>query len=540
MFSDTMTLTRRQFLRAGAAAGALAAAAAVPDRLLQALAAGPQCGRLRDIEHVVILIQENRSFDHYFGRYQGVRGFDDRSVTQPDGTSIFAQKFDAAGTRRLLPFHIDTSIQPGRPGMCTNDVDHQWATQHDCWHGGALDRWVITHVAADGAANGPLTMGYYDRPDITLYHALADLFTVCDGYHSSVIGGTDINRLYTVAGTMDPDGFDGGVQFVDTREADRQSWFGKLGTAGRWVTYPEQLQARGISWKVYATTDAQQENNVLQYFAAYQDPASPLFARGVAGSQGEGPLPADFLADCAAGTLPAVSWVLSELIDSEHPPAPIEYGEDATYRVLEAITSNPALWAKTALFITYDENGGFFDHVPPPVAAGGTPGEWITGLRPGTPAYSETRNGSIVGPVGLGFRVPLLVVSPFSRGGLVCSDLFDHTSLLRFLETRFGAEIPAYDAGGRRPGLSPWRRQLVGDLTSAFDFARPPDASVPAIPAAAVPNRADSRVLAECPQTAGNFVDSSAGAAYPIPAQQTMPTQVPGRRPRPSGLRGCP
>jgi phospholipase C len=236
-----------------------------------------------------------------------------------------------------------------------------------------------------------------------------------------------------------------------------------------------------------------------------------------------------------------VSWVLASLLDSEHPPAPIEWGEDFTYRVLQSVTSNPALWAKTAIFLTYDENGGFFDHVPPPVPAANTGGEFLTGVRAGTPAYAETGGGSVLGPVGLGFRVPLLLISPFSRGGLVSSDRFDHTSLLRFLETRFGAEIPAHDAASKRPGLTAWRRQAVGDLTSAFNFAAKPDASVPVIPAPAVPNRADPRVLAECTVTGspGNFVDSSWGTPYPVPASQTMPTQVPGRARRPSGLTGC-
>src|SRR5262249_36199922 len=149
-----------------------------------------------------------------------------------------------------------------------------------------------------------------------------------------------------------------------------------------------------------------------------------------------------FEADCAAGTLPQVSWVLAPLVQSEHPPAPVTYGEVAAARVLNALTLNPSVWSRTALFITYDENGGFFDHLPPPVAPKGTPGEWLkVNPLPGDAA-------GVAGPIGLGFRVPLLLVSPYSRGGFVCSDTFDHTSLLRFLETRFGVEVP---------NLSVWR-----------------------------------------------------------------------------------
>ena len=529
-------LTRRQFLSRGATvAGAAAAAHYLPPGMLEALAAAPSRGPLSAIEHVVIFIQENRSFDHYFGTYRAVRGFDDRSVTLPDGSSVFAQK--RADGSVLLPFHIDTSISTAgpRPGECTDDIDHQWATQHAMWDGGAMDAWLPVHEKTV-PKDADLTMGYYTRHDIPLYYALADLFTICDRYHCSVIGGTDINRIYSVTGTMDPDGFDGGVQFLDTRETDRQKWFGKLGSAGRWKTYPEVLEEHEISWRVYATTDAQQENNVLAYFKGYTDPSSPLFRKAMT-SGGAGPIPPDFLADCAAGTLPQVSWVLASLTDSEHPPAPIEWGQDATYRLLQAITSNPRLWAKTALFITYDENGGFFDHVPPPVPPAGTTGESLTGLRPGTAAWTESGDGRYRGPIGLGFRVPMLVVSPFSRGGLVCSDVFDHTSLLRFVERRFRAPIPAYDASTRTPGLSPWRRAAVGDLTSAFDFASPPDYSVPALPAT---NRADPRVLAECVVTGepGNLVTSQAGTPYPTPAVQQMPSQEPGTARRPSGLRG--
>ena len=156
--------------------------------------------------------------------------------------------------------------------------------------------------------------------------------------------------------------------------------------------------------------------------------------------------------------------MLAPLLLSEHPPAPPIYGENATQTVLQALTANPAVWSRTALFVTWDENGGFFDHVPPPAAPPGTPGEYLT-VSP-LPAAAE----GIAGPIGLGFRVPMLVVSPFTRGGLVCSDTFDHTSTLRFLETRFGVEVP---------NLSAWRRSVTGDLTSAFNFAAPPNASVP-------------------------------------------------------------
>jgi hypothetical protein len=212
--------------------------------------------------------------------------------------------------------------------------------------------------------------------------------------------------------------------------------------------------------------------------------------------------------------------VLASLVDSEHPPAPVTWGEVVAAQILDALTSNPSVWAKTALFIAYDENGGFFDHVPPPVAPPGTPGEYLTV----NPLPSDARG--ISGPIGLGFRVPLIVVSPFSRGGFVCSDTFDHTSLLRFLETRFGAEVP---------NLTTWRRSVTGDLTSAFNFAAP-ESSVPKLPS---PSRADPRVLAsDCPtQAPGTGAeDFPTVVGYPLPPPpQAMPGQEAGSARRPSG-----
>jgi len=540
-------LTRRDLLKAGLAGGAAVGSLGLLPRSMQAALATPAltCASLSEIEHVVIFIQENRSFDHYFGRYPGVRGFDDRSF----GAGIFSQKLDASGSTRILPYHLDTALNPSdpkQPGECINDIDHQWLTTHLMWNHGACDQWVYTHAQGDqdtaaDPANAPSTMGYYERADLEFYWALADQFTICDNYHCSVIGGTDLNRIYSMTGTMDPDGWDGGAQWIDTRVSDRQQKFYTLGTAGRWVTYPERLTAAGVSWKVYATSDGQQLDNVLLYFKGYQDPSSANSQNATA-SQNSGPYLADFTADCAAGTLPQVSWVLSGALDCEHPPAPLEYGQDFTYHLLSAVTANPALWAKTLILFTYDENGGFFDHVKPPVPPARTPGEHIPAVAPGTPAYTESGNGAYLDPIGLGFRVPMLLISPFTRGGLICSDRFDHTSLLRFLETRFGVEIPGYDPAHRRPGLTSWRRGVVGDLTSAINFAAKADQSIPAFTSAQVPSRSDPRIYPECTTsgTSGS-VGGHSGTAYAPPANQVMPKQVAlagaVRRPRPGP--GC-
>jgi len=464
----TRLATRRELLRAGAVGGAALGLSAVVQHpvVSRALAASTACeGKLDDIEHVVFLVQENRSFDNYFGSYRGVSGFADPHPLRLDdgsGLTVFAQPGYPHGYDgdHLYPFHFDSYAN----GECTNDIDHGWGPQHTSWDGGKLDAFVSAHLKANGSANGPLTMGYYTRKDLSFYYALADAFTICDHYHCSVLGPTDPNRLYTISATLDPDGHDGGP-LVETLVANRVLNFGKF----TWKTMPEVLQEAGISWKVYGSADGHLGDNVLPYFKQYYtNPA--LAANAFTPSY-----PGTFQSDVATGMLPQVSWVLAPLVNSEHPPAAPEFGEVVAANVLGTLVSNPSLWAKTALFITYDENGGFFDHVPPPTPSSGTAGESLT-VEPLPSAAS-----GVTGPIGLGFRVPMLVVSPFSRGGFVCSEIFDHTSMLRFLETRFGAEVP---------NLSSWRRSVTGDMTSAFNFARIA-LSVPSLPA---PSAADPRV----------------------------------------------
>jgi phospholipase C len=515
-------ITRREVLRAGAASGgALGAAALLSNSLIARALAAPACGSLSDIEHVVILIQENRSFDHYFGSYRGVRGFADPNVlklTDGSGLSIFAQPGYPGGFDgdHLYPFHIDSYHN----GECTNDINHSWGPQHEYWDGGKLDGFVTEHLAVDGAANGPLAMGYYTRKDLSFYYALADAFTICDHYHCSVIGPTDPNRLYTMSAWLDPAGTQGGpILSTSTTRVER---FGTLS----WTTMPEQLQAHGIGWKVYGDPDGNFGDNVLPYFKQYQ--TNPVLAANALTPT----FPGTFQADVAAGTLPQVSWVLAPLLSSEHPPAPTEYGEVVAAQVLNTLVCNPSVWSKTALFITYDENGGFFDHVPPLAAPAGTAGEYLTV----NPLPSDA--SGIAGPIGLGFRVPLLVVSPFSRGGFVCSDTFDHTSLLRFLETRFGAEVP---------NLSAWRRSVTGDLTTAFNFAKV-DASVPPLPH---PSATDSRVTMSSCATSAPFdelegpsnnlavLEQYTVSAYPVTVNSAPPPQEPGAPRRPSGPVTC-
>ena len=500
-------LTRRELLKFGAAA----AVAELASLSLQGCGSrsvisslGPSaCSKLTDIDHVVILIQENRSFDHYFGSYRGVRGFSDQSAA--------FQQSDPANTTippigSVLPFHLDSSTTNA---ACTHDITHDWVPQHQSWNNGAMDGFVSSRLPVN-ANDAVLSMGYYTRSDIPYYYAVADAFTICDNYFCSAIGPTDPNRLYTMAASLDPDGKNGGP-ILQTIITNRTSFYGRM----TYTTMPEQLQARGISWKVYSVPDETifggiLSDNVLSYFKNFQDPTSVLHQKAF-GPQ----FPADFLADLASNNLPQVSWLVGSVVTSDHPPSPSIFGENMLSLIVSALTANPALWAKTLLLVTYDENGGFFDHVAPQTAPPGTPGEFVT--APAVPDPTVIGSPAITGPIGLGFRVPMLIVSPFSRGGFVCSDLFDHTSVLRFLETRFGAEVP---------NLSAWRRATVGDLTSALNLNKP-DQSIPSLPS----------TLPAVPQLIQQCIANLAGMTpYVLPGTQTLPTQESGTAIRPSGL----
>src|SRR5579859_3333092 len=414
-------ITRRDLIRAGGAAGLLAGleTVAAPARVLErALAtpakslAMPECTPLSAIEHVVIFINENRSFDSYFGTYGGVRGFSDSKVlplNDGSGKTIFAQPFPGPAGEpyggHLYPFHFDTT----QNGECVLDISHEWKALHECWNGGKLDQFLKVHLQTN-PLSGHNTMGYYTKADLPFFRALAENFTLCDHYFCSVLGPTDPNLLYSMSATIDLNATGG--PSLQTQVAKRLEYYGKF----TWRTYPEQLQSAGISWKVYSTPDGDEGDGVLHYFKAYEENAE-LKQKAFTPS-----FPAEFKADCETGKLPQVSWILCSLTDSEHPPAPVTNGEAVLAEALDALTANKALWEKSALFFTYDENGGFFDHVPPPTPPPGTPGEELT--------HNSELAGGFKGPIGLGFRVPMLVISPYTRGGRVCRDTFDHTSIL--------------------------------------------------------------------------------------------------------------
>ncbi len=476
--SGPFKMTRRRLLGSAARLAALAAASSIlPPNLRRALAEEPsRKGSLRDIKHVVLLMQENRSFDHYFGTLAGVRGFDDpNALVLPNGKSVFHQPDPENPSGYLLPFHLDTRTTSAQKIPSTS---HSWGPQHDSWNGGKMDNWMRAHRKVDGK-KAPYVMGYHTRSDIPFQFALAEAFTICDAYHSSVMGPTWPNRMYWMTGTIDPDGKHGGPIIKNVAPDE----------GFKWKTYAERLEEKGVSWKVYQQDD-NYECDVLELFKAFMESGekSPLRLKGLArGPEGR------FEYDAINDKLPAVSWIIPTSYQSEHPDYMPAAGAAFVASKIDAIAANPDVWAKTAFILNYDENDGLFDHVAPPVPPSGTPHEFVKGL-----------------PIGAGFRVPCIIVSPWTAGGWVCSESFDHTSVLQFLEKFTGV---------KEHNISDWRRKTFGDLLSAFRFnddkAGPPE----------LPDASNSYSRAK--YEAGNLPDPELPGA-----EQKPPTQEKGQRKR--------
>jgi len=451
-------MNRREFLKS--IGSGVAAAAYLHDSLNRAMAlpAIGRSGTLDDVEHVVVFMQENRSFDHYFGHLSGVRGYNDRFALRiGGGVPVWFQPRMGRPERPILPFHLDTHRCSAQ---LLQDLDHSWASQHAAIAAGRMDAWPLNKT--------DMTMGYFLRQDIPFHYALADAFTVCDHYFCSIAGPTCPNRVMLWAGSIDPQGTGGGP-FIDD-----DVWIYTKGVKPfAWTTYAERLQRAGITWRVYQEglneidgnpMTGNYHCNALAYFKPFAEapPGSELQRRAMSAG-GIARLRDDVLNK----RLPQVSWIVMPAGYSEHPSYPPAYGAMYIARVLEALTADAEVWGKTVLLLNYDENDGFFDHVAPPQPP--------TPLFPGiTTVTTEGEIHDIVNPhqptlytpdqlpYGLGPRVPMLAISPWSRGGYVCSEVFDHTSVIRFLEARFGV---------KEPNISPWRRAICGDLTSAFDFA---------------------------------------------------------------------
>src|SRR5215471_7079619 len=367
------------------------------------------------INHILIACQENHSFDNYFGYYPGAGAFGVPSnYSQPDGNG---------GT--VTPQHALFPIG--------SDPSHTWQSLHSEWNKGAMDGFYTT--------DGSTALNYYDGSDLSYYYGVADAFTLCGNYFCSVLGPTVPNRLSLVSGTA-------GGNTTDTLSSGSVDW----------PTIVDLLDAHKISWKCYnlglglGSTGLLEHFNGLTFFKKWQNDQRLTFTE------------IDFHADLQAGTLPQVSLLITEELISEHPPTDIQMGQQKMSGVINALMSSGS-WKSSALLLTYDEGGGFFDHVAPPQFD----------------AY------------GLGMRVPMLVVSPYARRGYVSGQLYEHSSILKFIERRFGLESLAsinhqFDtstpgtnndaANGKPTGpAEPPRDGLkqIGDFYEVFDFTQNPD-----------------------------------------------------------------
>ena len=489
-----MTIDRRRFLLSSTLTAALGSLPASIARALDIPASSPT-GTLMDVQHVVILTQENRAFDHYFGTLSGVRGFSDRFPIPTVNGTVWSQPDEHDPKHLIAPFPLN-SAQDFKY-MRTDGTPHTFPDAQAAWDLGRMSNWP--------GAKRNHSLGYFTRADIPFQFTLAEAFTICDAYHCALHAGTDPNRLFIWTGTNDPSGEHHGPVITnkyDTLDADPDDHGGYT-----WVTYPERLTAAGVSWQIYQNMKDNFSDNPLAGFKLYRmadkaksGPLAELAARSLR-TRDLDKLKEDVLAD----TLPQVSWVIATESGSEHPgPSSPAQGADYTSRVLDALTANPAVWAKTVFLINFDENDGYFDHVPPPAPPANGLGE----SQIDTTGEYHTDSKWTDRPYGLGPRVPLYVISPWSKGGFVNSQVFDHTSVIRFIETRFGVH---------EPNISPWRRAVCGDLTSCFDFANPN-------------SEAFFQSLPET-KTASDRADKLSHATPPTPDTLVPPVQDKGQRP---------
>lgn len=373
-------------------------------------------GSIESIQHVLIACQENRTFDSYFGYYPKVGNF---------GIPANVSLLDAKGNV-VKPHHFVVHD--------TRDIAHDWNTIHREYNNGKMDGFAV--------ADGSDTLGYYDGTDIPYYYALADSFTLCGNYFCYQLGPTLPNRIALWAGTT------GGIT------QNHRVPSGSLD----WPIITDLLEDHHISWKCYNLGTGLGSVPEVEFFNAmpffkrwYKDPRLHYKEK-------------DYYNDLKAGTLPQVTFLISDAFTSEHPPLSIREGEIKMSQVINALI-NSSLWTSSALFLTYDEGGGYYDHVPPPQLD----------------AY------------GLGMRVPALVISPWAKRGYLSGQLYEHNSLLKFIERRFNLPTLAsvnhlFDTS--TPGLNndaaqgklsgppaPPRDGLaqLGDFYEAFDFTQDPN-----------------------------------------------------------------
>ncbi len=629
-----MNDSRRTFIKnAALLAGGAGVWSTLPISIEKALAISPDKGTtFHDAEHVVLLMQENRSFDHCFGTLRGVRGFNDPfPISLPDKNPVWFQP-DKAGNR-FVPFRLDIK---DTKATWMGGIAHSWTDQVDARNEGKYDGWVeAKRPGKEEFKHIPLTMGYYTREDIPFYYAMADAFTVCDQHFCASLTGTTTNRSYFWTGKTH------GAPNEKARVRNGETDYDQ---EANWATFPERLEDHGISWKVYQNevslpTDVEDDSllanftdNNLEWFTQHRvrfargfqdflknrtnelpkeiellekqvnipgankdelsaqlsekkremaqvkehlEKWSPekfaqlstreqnLHAKAFTTNIGDpdyhrvedmtysdngearstkvpkGDILFQFRKDVQEGNLPTVSWLVAPQKFSDHPGAPW-YGAWYVSEVLDILTQNPEVWKKTIFILNYDENDGYFDHIPPFVAPdprSPDDGKASTGLDVTgefVTIEEELKAGfkkedSRTSPVGLGYRVPLIIASPWSRGGWVNSEVCDITSTIQFMEKflsgKTGKKI-------EEPNISSWRRAISGDLTSAF---RPYNGEEIALPDALDRNKHVQEIYnAKFKRLPNNFHALSADEAREAARNSNatvLPKQEPGTKP---------
>ncbi|WFD34153.1 phospholipase C [Malassezia cuniculi] len=459
-------------------AAALAAAAA------GAAAAAAEEG-LKKIEHIVLFMQENRAFDHYFGTMAGVRGFQDPNahVSKNTGKSVFYQPVDGTiedaappkNVSELLPWYVNYEGGDwAKRTQCMIAGSNDWRNNQAAWNKGEIDRWALN--------NTPYSMGYLKREDLPVHFTLAEEFVVGDSYYESVISSTSPNRVAWISGSINTEGSSvgGNNKKLGGPVLDNENTPGceKTDNGGpmschplRWKTMPEYLQDAGITWQFYQDED-NFGDDPLEDFERFQQATlrkEELAARGTARIGLK-----RFYADAKAGKLPQVSFIVAPAQLSEHPPYTPNDGAWLQRKVAEAVMHGPK-WNSSALILSYDETGGWADHVMAPHASKDTPGEWITD------PYNATLG---LAPTGPGFRLPFYIVSPYTRRGGVFTEHAAHESQIMFVEEW----AKAHGMGFESKEVNAWRRAQLSNLVNAFDFANV-DYSVPTVPEMGAPSK---------------------------------------------------
>ncbi|TVY71535.1 Non-hemolytic phospholipase C [Lachnellula suecica] len=454
---------------------------------LLALASATHAVSLGDVKHVIMVMFENRSFNHYFGTFPGVRGFADPNVKINTATGKSAWYQSLAGvtneTEYLLPWYLNQN--GGEEGfnqtqcMCAganNWIPTQQIFQAGLANGGATDQWAIIDT--------PQAWGYFKRDDLPYHFALAESYALADHYHAAITSNTDPNRWFWQSGSI---GVPGGPQpansggvILDDQQANECLAAGLDCVPLHWPAYAQIMDEAGVDWMSFQNSYDWATNSGLFYFAAFQEAAndSSLYQRGL---NFDGPNGLDaYIARAANGTLPEVSYMFPPGALQEHPPyTPV----DASWYLNQVVSAaiNGPNYNETIIIVNYDEAGGWGDPHLPIISPEGTAGEWFQD------PYDEV-GYTFSGP---GPRIPLYIVSPFTRGGTVFTERADHSSVIMFLEEYLTARGYKNVVTGQ---LDDWRREHMSNLVNALDFEnhnQQPDYSIPDLPTPPTPLKDD-------------------------------------------------